>query len=328
MKFNSLWYSERRFASMTGVTLFIGNIGSILAAGPFASVLKTYSWRSIFLFLGALSLILSALGYLFIRNRPEDFSFTPPSESDGMEPTIGKNRRWLGNLVSVMKVRAVWPGLFANFGITGSIYAFMGLWGIPFLRDGYHLARAEAAQYVTVMLVTFSLGGLFFGWLSDRIGQRKPFLIISSILYTGAWLALMYLPWRPGASGFVLFGFLGFAGTGCILTFACAKEIINPAHAGMATSLVNTGAFLGTLVMQPLFGWVLDHIWDGTTVDNLRVYSLENYHKGFLLMIAFSIISIVGTLLVKETYCKNSTTGIRRPLTFDPNLFMFDRNFL
>ena len=37
-----------------------------------------------------------------------------------------------------------------------------------------------------------------------------------------------------------------------------AKEVNLPAHSGMATAVVNVGIFLGTGLLQPLAGWLLD----------------------------------------------------------------------
>jgi sugar phosphate permease len=44
MRSNTQWFSERRYGSISGLTLFLGNIGSILAAGPLAVLLTATSW--------------------------------------------------------------------------------------------------------------------------------------------------------------------------------------------------------------------------------------------------------------------------------------------
>jgi MFS family permease len=92
-----------------------------------------------------------------------------------------------------------------------------------------------------------------------------------------------------------------------VLTFACAKEIINPHLSGMAVSVVNTGAFLGTTLMQPLFGFVLDMGWDGRMVDNARIYSPPDYRNALFVMLFFGIIGVMGAVCIKETYCRNIT---------------------
>jgi hypothetical protein len=86
--------------------------------------------------------------------------------------------------------------------------------------------------------------------------------------------------------------------------------VINPALAGMSVSIVNTGAFLGTTIMQPLFGWILDFTWSGTMAGDVRVYSAADYHNALFAMLVFAVIGLLGAFRVKETYCKNISTTI------------------
>jgi hypothetical protein len=61
----------------------------------------------------------------------------------------------------------LWPGFWVQFGMIGALYSLMGLWGIPHLRDVHGLSREFAADHMTVMLVCFTVGFLFFGWITD-----------------------------------------------------------------------------------------------------------------------------------------------------------------
>lgn len=72
MKSNSVWFHERVFGVMSGLTLLIGNLGSVLAAAPLAALLTVFAWRSVFIGIGILSLILAGLGAAVVRNHPDD----------------------------------------------------------------------------------------------------------------------------------------------------------------------------------------------------------------------------------------------------------------
>ncbi len=307
MKSNSVWFSERVFGFMSGLTLLIGNLGSVLAAAPLSALLTIFSWRIVFIAIGCLSLFLALLGFLIVRNRPEDLGYGAP---DFQEPTqrTALHSSWLKNLASVLSVLRLWPGFWVQFGMIGGLYSFMGLWGIPYLKDVHGMDRAYAASHMTAMLLSFAFGALFFGWFSDRIGRRKPILIACVLGYTLSWILLMYAPWSPGTSGFLLFGGMGFAGSGFVLTFAAAKEIIHPNLSGMAVSVVNSGCFIGTALMQPLFGYIADLSWDGTMANGIRIYSQTEYSHGFLLMLFFAAIAVAGSCRVRETYCRNVFT--------------------
>ena len=305
MKSNSVWFHETVFGMMSGLTLLFGNLGSILAAGPLAAVLTAFAWRTVFVGIGGLSLTLALLGYLIVRNRPEDLGFESPNVYSNADHKPTASNGWLKNLKSVVKITRLWPGFWIQFGMVGALYSFMGLWGVPYLRDVHGLGREYAADHITVMLLCFAVGSLFFGWFSDRLGKRKPLIVLSISTYTAAWLVFMVAPWSPGAVGYLLFGTLGFAGSGFVLTFATAKESAHPDLSGMAVSVVNTGCFFGTTLMQPLFGYLADRSWNGTMENGIRIYSTTDYQHGFTAMLVFALISLVAGFFIKETHCRN-----------------------
>jgi sugar phosphate permease len=310
MKNNSIWFSERIFGFMSGLTLLIGNLGSIMATAPLAALLTVCSWRVTFIGIGVVSIGLAVLGFFFVRNRPEDFGLSSLQEMEGKQPTTKRKQHWAKDLAAVVKTIDIWPGFWVQLGITGGIYAFMGLWGVPYLQNTFDLSREQAALYMTDMLLAFALGSLFFGWFSDRLGRRKPVLLVGVLLYIAALLVIIFIPWTPGPVGFILFGMLGFLGSVFVITFACAKETIDPNLAGMSVSIVNTGAFIGTTIIQPLFGWVLDLGWDGTMAGEVRMYSAANYHNALFVLLVFAVIGLLGALRVRETYCTNRVPEI------------------
>ncbi len=306
MKNNSVWFHEKVFGMMSGLTLLFGNLGAVMAAGPLAQILTVFAWRTVFLGIGSLSLTLALAGFFMVRNKPEDMGFEPPNVYAGQTPAL--TTHWLINLKDVIMNLKIWPGFWVQLGMIGSSYAFMGLWGMPYLKDVHGLTRAFAADHMTVMLLSFALGALFWGWMSDKAGRRKPFLLLGAASYVLSWALLMYLPWTPGMTGFLVFAFMGFAGSAFVITFAAAKEIVHHKCSGMGVSVVNTGCFIGTALTQPLFGYIADLTWDGTMVNDVRIYSAADYQNGFILMFLFSLLALAAAFRVRETYCRNNAT--------------------
>ena len=153
MKSNSVWFSERKYGFISGLTVLLGNVGSVLAAGPLAAVLNVYSWRSVFVAIGIISIGLALVSWLVVRNRPEDAGFPSLREMQGKGSHPPRERHWMHDLRSVLLNRRIWPGFWINFGMGGSLFSFAGLWGIPLLRDVYGLERGAAAAYTTLTLV-------------------------------------------------------------------------------------------------------------------------------------------------------------------------------
>ncbi len=309
MKSNTVWFRERIYGIVSGMTLLIGNLGSVMAAGPLAYLLGFWSWREIFVAIGIFSLFLALLSLLFVRNRPEEAGFPSLREMVGEAAHAEREQHWWHDIKDIWRNRLIWPGFWFNFGMAGGLFAFAGLWAIPLLSDLHGLTTAEASTYTTITLFSMALSTLALGWLSDWLGRRKPLAVASATLYLIAWLVLIYSPWQPGAVAMGLFALLGLSGGGFVLTYACAKEVALPALSGMAISLVNTGLFLGAAIMQPLFGWVLDLSWRGESVGGVNVYSAAGYHNAMLLMAGFAVVALVASVRLRETWARNVVVG-------------------
>ncbi len=310
MRSNTVWFSERRYGLVSGLTLFLGNVGSILAAGPLAAMLLWFSWRNVFISAGILSISVALATFLWVRNRPEDAGFPSVRAQAGeADHHPASQRHWWPDLQSILANRRVWPGFWVNFGVTGSFFAFAGLWGVPLMRDVHGLSRGEASLYTTAALAGFAVGSFFMGGLSDRLGRRKPVIVGAGVLSCLSWLALALLPWSAGFSGMALYTLLGLSAGGFVVTYAAAKEWAPPANAGMAIALVNTGLFLGAAILQPLFGWVADLAWDGILIEGVRRYPWEGYRNGLLVSSAFAALAVVGGGFLRETRCRNQTVA-------------------
>lgn len=306
MKSNALWFSDRQYGRIGGLTLLLGNLGSILATGPLALLLAEVTWRQVFLGAGALSILMAVLTMFWVRNRPEDAGFPSLREQEGLPPHPPRDQHWLRDLREVLTNGAVWPGFWVNFGLTGCYFAFAGLWAIPLLRDLHGLDRTGASLYTTVTIAAFAIGAYKVGWISDRLGRRRPVILVGTLLFCLAWLALILLPWGPGWSGLVIFALLGLTAGGNVVVYAAAKEVLPARVAGMSVALVNTGLFLGAALLQPAFGWVLDLTWDGSLNAGVRVYGRADYLNGLWLCFGAALLALAATPLVRETHCRQS----------------------
>ncbi len=304
MKLNSVWFHDRHFGTVGGMSLLLGNMGSVLAATPLVWAVSYTSWRNVFVAVGLFSLLLSVLVWLLVRNHPGEAGLPSMRELDGHPAHPRHQGHWFDGLTTVMKNRATWPGFWPNLGVGGSLFAFAGLWGVPYLRDVYGMPRHVAANHTMLLLFCFAIGALLSGMLSDRLGKRLPVIIGGISLYVLCWLPIV-LAWHLSiALSYLQFALMGLGASGFTLTWASVKEVNPPALSGMATSVVNTGTFLGAAILQPLVGWSMDQHWDGHLLNGARVYSEQNYQTGLGIMFAFAVVGLVGALKIHETNCR------------------------
>ena len=173
MKLNAVWFHDRHFGTVAGFTILLGNLGAVLAASPLVWALSFVSWRSIFVAVGALSLLLGVLTWFLVRNHPGEAGFPSMRELDGEPPHAPHKGHWYDALVRVVKNRATWPGFWPNLGIGGTLFTFAGLWAVPFLRDVHAMSRPLAAAHTSLLLAGFAIGAFLCG-MAVRSPRPSP----------------------------------------------------------------------------------------------------------------------------------------------------------
>jgi len=290
LKVNAVWFPANRFATLNGTTMLAGNLGAVVAGAPLAWAVTLTSWRAIFVGLAALSAVLGVATWLLVRDRPEDLGFPAVNRAAG---GAGAPVGWRRALRAVLANPATWPGFFVNLGIAGSYLAFAGLWAGPFLIEVHGMSPVAAAQHASALLLGVAVGSLLVGMVSDRLGSRTGPMRGYALL-----LALTWLPWVlgarwPMAATLAWFGLQGLLIPGFTLTWAVAKEVNRPEHSGIATSVVNVGVFVGTGLLQPLAGWLLDR---GRAAGD----AAGGWSRAILLLAGATAFGAACTLLVRE----------------------------
>jgi sugar phosphate permease len=290
LKISAVWFAPRRFATLNGVTLFAGNLGAVVAGIPLAWVVAHASWRTVFVALGTLSVALAAATWWGVRDRPEAMGYPPvrsPARA-GAAPV-----RWTRALADVLANPATWPGFFVNAGIGGSYLAFAGLWVVPFLVETRGMARIDAAGHASALLLGVAFGALAVGAISDRLGRRAGVMRVYALAYTLSWWPwLAHVAWPLPATLAWCF-VMGLLIPGFTLSWTVAKEVNRPEHSGIATSVVNVGVFLGTGILQPAVGALLDRAraaGDATAA----------WDRALLLLAGAAALGAAMTLFVRE----------------------------
>jgi MFS family permease len=120
--------------------------------------------------------------------------------------------------------------------------------------SGIHITQSQITGFGAAMYVLGAcLGALFFGWLTDRFGRKKLFMItLGTYLAATALTALSFAPWW-----FFLFRFLtgfGIGGEYAAINSAI-DELIPSRHRGVIDIIINgtywAGAAAGALLTVP-----------------------------------------------------------------------------
>jgi len=297
------WFPPRRFALLSGSAMALGLTGGIVGQGPMAVLVEGAGWRASIAYLGIGALVLAVLTWAFTRDRPTAGAEVPAATADAYDDGV---LRALWRVARRPQTVAI--ALYAGFA-SSPMLAFGALWGVPYTMTAYGIGRPAAGFATSFLLLGFVIGSPLWGWISDRIGLRKPPALLGTAL---AGAALTVALWVPGLS-FDLYRALlfltGFGVGAMVVCYALTREHNARGGTGAALGLVNMLAVAGGAVFQPVVGLLLDLGWDGVMAAGARVYSIEAYRAAFLTLPALFALAFVSTLLIRETRCRPVETA-------------------
>ena len=174
LKVATHWFPSKRFATMSGVGLMIGNLGALVAAVPLRILVEQFGWRTVSVSSGVVMIAIGVLAWVVIRDDPSQRGYQSHApaalRSTGHIPLS----QLLAGFKDVFRYRNTWLIFLAQGGIVGGILSFAGLWGVPFLKLRFGIPVTTAAAVCSVMVVCFAVGSPISGYLSDRIGAGSP----------------------------------------------------------------------------------------------------------------------------------------------------------
>jgi MFS family permease len=283
------WFRPDRFAVFSGLAMAMGMAGGVLGQAPLRLAVEASDWRTVNLLLALGGVALCVAAWATVRDRWRG--------SGGLGDV-------LANLRIVARNPQTWLIALAGLGTSSPLLGFAGLWGVPFLETAYGLPRTFAATLTSLLFVGWGVGAPLLGWLSDRIGRRRPVLLMGLVLEMAALAVLIYVPGLPIAVvGFLCF-LVGLLGSAQIVCFALAKENQPPTLSGTAIGFVNGMVTGAGALFQPLVGLLLDLAWSGETAHGARVYGIDAYHVALGSLVVCGVVGGLCLLAVRETYCK------------------------
>lgn len=300
LKLANHWFVPRQFALASGMALLVGIIGAVFAGVPLHLWVEAYGWRPVMAVSALFPILVAGAIWWLVRDDPSEKGYSSHLSQEPI-PDTHPWRHALKGLLEVFRYRNTWLLALIPGGIVGSILAFAGLWGVPFLTSHHGMDKSHAAALCSAMLIAWAIGGPIFGALSDRIGKRKPLYVIGCLILVLGWGIFLLLPTMPVLflSGLLLI--IGFASGSMIVGFAFAKESVPSRLAGTVSGVVNMGVMTGPMLLQPGVGLMLDWSGGGVLVEGIKQYSLSAYQAGFSLMLGWLLLSLVLILFCRET---------------------------
>jgi MFS family permease len=164
------------------------------------------------------------------------------------------------------------------------------IWGVRFLQEAHGFQYGDAVMRSATVPFGWIIGCPLLGFISDRIGRRRPVIFVSAFVLLACLAWILYGPtnvFPPYVVGLVA----GIASGAAMLPYTVIKEV-NPPHAsGTATGVVNFLNFTFSALLGPVFAWVMVSVSSGADTMTLATYQTSFtpllYGVGFAIVLTF-----------------------------------------
>jgi MFS family permease len=169
------------------------------------------------------------------------------------------------------------------------------IWGVRYLQEARGYEYASAVVRSATVPLGWMIGCPLLGFVSDRLGRRKPVIIAAAFVLLACLAWILYGP-ADVLPPYVLGIFAGIASGAAMLPYTVIKEANPPEVSGTATGVVNFLNFTFSALLGPVFGWLLVAV-----TGDAAQRELGHYQTTFQPLLYGVILALVLTLLLKET---------------------------
>lgn len=295
-KLLSEWFSARHFVIMGGAFMAMGGIGALFSSAPLAWASNVMGWRMTLIVVGVASLLMAALVYIFVRNRPSEMGL-PAISVDANRSEAGEKIGLLQGMKMVVISGRFWSVAVWAFCAIGLSFAVGGLWGGPYLMQVYGLSKTAAGGVLSTFALALILGSPALAWLANRFGRKSVLMSCSLALAVVCGLMSWYVDRMTLPVLYFMFFCLFFTGGSAGPVFAAvSKELFPLSISGTAVGTVNLFPFIGAAIFQVLIGTVLTA---GSEAPGQ--YTVVSFRYMFLICLASALVSLVASFFMKET---------------------------
>jgi MFS family permease len=271
-------------ATLIGASQMFGMAGGSageFAVGPLIS--RGLPWQS---FWKAMAVIVLGMGAVLIFLLP--MKERPNASRDSWKKMLGAFKTVFSNPQSIL------CGLIAGLLFVPTTIFDM-IWGVRYLQEAHGMEYATAVMRSAAVPLGWIIGCPLLGFISDRIGRRKPVIIGSSLVLIASLSCILFVR-RGFFPPYSLALVSGLASGAAMLPYTIIKEANPPDVSGTATGVLNFLNFTFSALLGPVFGWLLRQLAHGAPK-----MGLAHYQTAFAPLILGVAVAIALTMFLKET---------------------------
>jgi MFS transporter, ACS family, tartrate transporter len=265
------WYTSAERAKMIGLFMVAIALSSIVGSPLSAFILANMGglqdlkgWQWLFIIEAMPAIVLGAVTYFYLTDRPADASWLTPEERQGVTQRLAAEKASreavrkfsVGQALTNPRVLGL---ALVYFGIVTGLYG-LGFW-LPQIVKAFGLSTSMTGWVVAIPYVFSAIVMVLWSRHSDRTGERVWHVAVAAFLGGAGLIAGAYLGDPVLAMAALTLGSIGtFAALPTFWTLPTALLTGTAAAAGIA--LINSIGNLGGFAGPYLVGWIRETFKD------------------------------------------------------------------
>jgi len=248
-KLVSAWFPPEKAGFAIGVTISGFAVGDIigLSATPY---LLTWlgSWKNVFLVYGFWALILTGVWWILAKEPAQNYGIRPVRKAN---PSSSLTK----NFVILLKMKQVWL-LIGLYLCASACYDTFLIW-LPSMLEAKGVQSATAGLITSMLPLGFLVASFAVGSLSDKVGLRKPFILVLGLV-SGPFIYAAGTMQEPAVWFFAFI--VGLCTIGVLtIVLTIPVELQQTAMlVGSAVGIISSIGNLGSFFMPTIVGHIKD----------------------------------------------------------------------
>jgi MFS family permease len=257
------WTPAARRGFAQGITHSCARLGNALTPPLVAWLILLVSWRGAFLVLGVVSLVWTAVWWVYFRDNPGEHPKITPAETELLPRYRTLEQRKKDPVPWGPLIRRMAPVTVVYFCYGWTLWLYLA-WIPSFFLQSYHLKLTNSALFSAGVFFAGVVGDTLGGVVSDRIYRRtrdrnkarRNLVVMGFLLSLVSMVPILFFRNVTGAALCLSAAFF-FAEFTIGPMWAIPMDIA-PRFAGSASGLMNTGSALAAIISPLIAGYVID----------------------------------------------------------------------
>ena len=285
------WFHAKKGFVMGFVSTGSG-VGSAVFNPLASSFITTHGYQFAFRALGIIAFVLLLPLFLLYKFKPEDKGVQPYGIEPGTEKALqtGKTKVRAASLDGMTRAEALKSPTFYLLVFICFVLSMgvVGIWGhmSAYLTDiGYE--PIKAASLMSLVSIVLAISKFFFGWLNDKIGTYKNYLLFTALSVVGILMTLQYGNAKLAILCSIMFG-IAFSETNVMAQLITVHKV-GSKHFSDIFSMISMAPNLGAMAAGPLSASVYEST--GSYAPVFTIYG-----------ILYVVIFVIGVFLLRKGY--------------------------